>query len=316
MPETDSPVLAAIVVIPDTYAALQKTMDCLRRQTIAELIEIAFVVPSRQKIDIEEKALVCFHSWQVVETGRIKSIADGFAAGIRHAHAPVVALIEDHSFPDKKWAESLVEAHKGPWAAVGPSMRNGNPVNMLNWADFYQAYGEWYGPASSKPVRHLPGHNSSYKRAILLEFGESLEKLMESESVLHRHLKARGYELLLESGTCNSHLNFTTWKSWIPVKYYTGRQFAAIWSLNWLWPRRLVFVLASPLVPLIRLWRIQEKVKRNESIGFFIRILPVLFVGLLFEGLGHMVSYAIGDGNYQEKLMKYEFNRVDYIRPD
>ena len=304
------PALAAIVVVPDEYDTVRHTMNKLQAQTAAKQIEIIFVTPSHQEFRLGESEVTCFHSWQVVEVDKITSIARAFVAGIRQANAPIVALTEDHSFPDANWAEVMIAAHREPWAAVGPSMCNGNPNSMLSWVDFYQAYGEWSQPISSKPVRQLPGHNSSYKRDILLTYGKQLEYLMQAESVLHRHLKAQGYELLLESSTCTSHLNFESWSSWIPVQYYAGRQFASTWARPWPWHRRLLFTVAAPLIPWVRLWRIQKHIRHKQTCRFLIRLLPILFLGLLVDGLGHMLGYATGAGDSIEKITKYEFHRV------
>ena len=138
---------------------------------------------------------------------------------------------------------------------------------------------------------------------------------MEAESILHRHLRAQGYELLLESNTCTAHLNFASWSSWIPKRYYTGRQFASTWAKSWPWPRRLLFTVASPLIPLVRLWRVQKQVRRSQHGGLLIRLLPVLLGGLLMEGLGHMVGYATRAGDCIEKVAEYEFNRIPHTEP-
>lgn len=304
------PALAAIVVIPDTYDTVRRTMSHLKAQTAAKRIEIILVVPSQQQLELDESELTCFHSWHVVEVGKVTSIGHGFVAGIRQSHAPIVALTEDHSFPDADWAKLLIAAHRQPWAAVGPSMRNGNPDNIVSQADFYQAYGEWSQPISSGSVRHLPGHNSSYKRDVLLAYGNKLGDLMQAESVLHRHLRAQGYKLRLESATCTSHLNFISWSSWIPLRYYTGRQFAATWSREWSWLHRLLFTVAFPLIPCVRLWRVQKQVRRSQNLGFLIRLLPAMLVGFLVESIGHMMGYLKGIGNSVEKVSKYEFHRV------
>jgi hypothetical protein len=305
-----NPALSAIVVIPDFYDTVRNTMKYLQAQTAAKRVEIVIVKLANQQIRLDESDLKPFHSWQIVEVDKISSIAQGFTAGIRKARAPIVALTEDHSYPDERWAELFINAHKQPYAVVGPSMCNGNPDSMLSWADFYQAYGEWTPPVSSGPIRHLPGHNSSYKRDILLEFGGDLETLMEAESVLHRHLQAKGYELYLESGTRTSHLNFDTWSAWIPARYYTGRQFASTWAHSWSWPRRLLFIAASPLIPWVRLWRVQSRVRSRQTFGFYVRLLPVMFSGLLVEGVGHMLGYAAGAGDSAEKVNRCEFHRI------
>ena len=309
------PALSAIVVVPDTYETVRRTMRHLQKQSAADLMELVIVAPSSRQLGIDVSDLTCFHSWQVVEIDRVKSIGSAFVAGIRHAHAPVVALTEDPSFPDANWAEALIAAHRQPWAAVGPSMRNGNPDTMLSWADFYQAYGEWTSPVSRGPVRHLPGHNSSYKRDVLLAYGNRLEVLMEAESVLHRYLTAQGHVLLLESGTCTAHLNFASWSSWIPARYYSGRQFASTWAQSWSWPRRLLFTAASQLIPWLRLWRVQKHIRRGQPYGFLFRLLPILLAGLLVEGLGNMMGFLAGAGDSIDKMAKYEFHRIRPSEP-
>jgi hypothetical protein len=193
-------------------------------------------------------------------------------------------------------------------------MTNGNPDSLVSWADFYQAYGEWADPVPSGPVHHLPGHNSSYKRDLLLGLGDGLTLLMESEEILQAHLVAQGYGLLLESATCTAHLNFSSWSDWIPARYYKGRQFASTWAHDWRLPRRFLFAAASPLIPFIRTWRIQRNVRRGKSLGFLVRLLPVLLLGMVFDGFGQMLGYAAGPGNAIEKVAMYEYDRVGQSR--
>lgn len=306
------PALAAIVVIPDTYETVRRTLRYLQAQTAARQIEVIFVLPSREQCGLDETELNCFHSWQVVEIGEITSIARGYVAGIRQASAPIVALTQDHAFPDTQWAELFIAAHQQHWAAVGPKMGNGNPNTTISWADFYISYGEWAHPASSGVVRHLPGHNSSYKRDILLECGNELEDLLEAESVLHRRLKSQGYELMLESGTCTSHVNYVTWASWMRKRYYQGRQFASTWAKPWSWAHRLLFIAATPLIVCLRLWRLQRFILRGQTLRFLIRLMPALLLGLLAEGAGHIAGCAAGPGNCIEKMAKYEFDRLKH----
>jgi GT2 family glycosyltransferase len=308
------PALAAIVVVPGKYDTVRCTMSHLQAQTVVKQIEIIFVTPSHKQLRPEESELAPFHSWHVVEIGRVTSIAHGYATGIHHAHAPIVALTQDHAFPDNKWAELFVAAHKQHWAVVGPKMGNGNPNTMISWADFYMSYGEWAHPASSGAVRHLPGHNSSYKRDILLENTNELENLLEAESVFHRRLNAQGYELMLESGTCTLHLNYATWSSWLKKRYYQGRQFASTWARSWSWARRLLFIAATPIIPCVRLWRLQRHIRRGQAFSFLIFLMPALLLGLLAEGIGHMIGYTAGPGNCIEKVTKYEFDRMKHVK--
>ena len=310
----ERPALSAIVLVKDSYDSIRQLMDCLRRQTTAGQIEIVFVSPSAAQLKLREPELECFHSWLVVEIGRIKSIAHGYAAGIRRAQAPVVALTQDHAFPDSRWAELFIAAHQQEWAAVGPRVTNGNPDTTVSWADFYISYGEWTHPDSSGAVRHLPGHNSSYKLRVLLEYEDELDYLLEAESILHRRLNAAGYKLMLESNTCTAHLNYASWSSWLPKRYYQGRQFASTWARLWSRSRRFMFVAGSPLIPWIRLGRIQGHVRREQGSGFLLKLMPSLVLGLLAEGIGQATGYACGADNCLEKITRYEFDRLEHVK--
>ncbi len=306
------PTLSAIVVVPDTYGTVRHIVNSLKTQTVVNQIEIVFVVPPNQQLTIDESDLSCFHSWYVVEVERVKSLGAAYVEGISHAHAPIVALTHDHSFPDANWAEVFITAHQKSWAAVGPGIRNGNPNTIISWADFYLCYGQWAYPVSPGPVPSLPAHHSSYKRDILLACGNQLYFLMEDEYFLYRHLSAQGYKFLLESKIYNTHINLTSWSSWIPSRYYKGRQFAATWAHTWSWPRRLLFTMASPLLPLVRLWRIQNRIRRGQSYRFFIHLLPIISVGLIFEWFGQIMGFIAGLGDSSEKSEKYEFHRLKY----
>jgi hypothetical protein len=310
--QASAPALSAIMLVNGPYDSVRRTMSYLQAQTVAEQMEIILVTPSYEQLKLEESELACFHSWRVVEIGEITSIARGYVAGISQANAPIVALTQDHAFPDNKWAELFIAAHQQHWAAVGPKMGNGNPNTMISWADFYISYGEWAHPASSGAVRHLPGHNSSYKRDILIEYGNELEDLLEAESVLHRRLKSHGYELMLEPGTCTLHVNYATWASWMRKRYYQGRQFVSAWAKSWSWARRLLFMFATPLVVCLRLWRLQRHICRGKAFGFLICLTPALLLGLLAEGAGHIVGCAAGRGNCIEKMTRYEFDRLKH----
>src|SRR5690606_27239485 len=131
--------------------------------------------------------------------------------------APIIALAEDHCFPDPQWAERLLAAHQHFWAAVGPGVRNANPRTAVSWADLFIGYGPWLIPSPSREAEFLPGHNTSYKRKILLDYADQLEKMMEAETLLHWDLREKGHRLYMESAAVVAHTNFSLWASWIPA---------------------------------------------------------------------------------------------------
>lgn len=307
------PSLSAVVVIPDIYETVRKTMDYLKAQTAVDKVEIVFVGPSTQQLELDVSELTNFHSWQFIGIPRVITISRSYCVGIRNARSPVVVLCEDHAFPEAHWAELLIKDHEEQWVVVGPSMRNANPESLVSRADFYQAYGAWAYPMVRKAMESLPAHNSSYKKDILLQFDNQLEDFMEAEYLLHRLLRSKGYELLLEGGTYTAHVNFistfSSWSYWFKKRFYAGRQYASTWSRSWSLARRVVFTMATPLIPFIRLWRIFRYVRRIERPSSYPSLLSVILSGLIAESYGHILGYIGGVGEWLENLPKYEFHR-------
>ncbi|HEV8713526.1 MAG TPA: glycosyltransferase [Candidatus Binatia bacterium] len=183
-----SPEMSVVIVTPDRYETIRKTVGYLHAQTVKDRLELVIVAPSAEQLAADDPALNDFFRFRVIAVGEISSIARAHAAGIRQASAPVVVLAEDHSFPEAGWAEALIERHRQPWAVVGPVVRNANPDSLMSWADFLLGYGTWLEPAPAGETNYLPGHNSSYKRALLLDYDRELEAMLEAEFVLHKDL--------------------------------------------------------------------------------------------------------------------------------
>lgn len=314
MKQETSPSLSVIIATPDRYTTIQKTIQHLLSQTIRHRLEIVIVASSRENLQPDEQELAAFCSYQVVELGSPMSVGSANAAGIRRANAAVVALAEDHCFPDQQWAERLLAAHQGPWAAVGPGVRNANPNSAVSWADLLIGYGPWLNPTSSREVEFLPGHNTSYKRAILLGYGDRLDAMMQAETVLHWDLRRQGHRLYLESTASVAHTNFSLWSSFGPAQLYNGRLFAGTRArgkpLSW----RLLFTVGAPLIPALRLWRIWAGLPSKELRGRFLACLHALATGLLIDGLGQMLGYAFGAGNALAKVAQYETDRFRHVR--
>lgn len=114
----ERPLLSVVLATRERYSSIRKTVSCLRTQTACEQIELVIVAPSRSRLDLEERQLDDFAGYQVVEIDRFESIGRANAEGIRHAKAAVVALAEDHCFPDPQWAERLIASHQGRWSAI------------------------------------------------------------------------------------------------------------------------------------------------------------------------------------------------------
>src|SRR5262245_46090250 len=172
----DRPAIS-VVLSTDRYETIRPVVECLRRQTIKDRLELVIIAPSSESLgnEAEPDGLV---SIRVVEASDDGRMAEARAAGVRAASAPIVVIGETHTYPHPGWAEALVGAHAGPWAIVVPGFGNANPSGPLSWAIFLLDYGRWLAGLPEGETALAPTHNSSYKRETLLELGPGLERAL------------------------------------------------------------------------------------------------------------------------------------------
>jgi hypothetical protein len=305
------PAMSVVLVTPDRFQRLRKTIQHLQVQTVHDHLEIIIVAPSLKKLELDPSEIEGFLRYDVAEAEVSESISAAKAAGIRKATAPVVVFGEDHNYPEPFWAEALIEAHRQAWAGVGPVLCNANPRSIFSWANFFIAYGPWIEPVSSGVTNSLSEHNTSYKRALLLEFGSRLESLLNREGGLHRELQARGHQLYVESRARTHHLNFTRPKPSLTIRFHAGRAFGATRARaeRWSFMRRVLYTGGTPLIPLMRFGHILREIKRTSRERRLLpRILPVIALLLVAAALGEAAGYLFGIGDTYRQLDSFEFS--------
>lgn len=310
----DSPALSIIVAVPDNFQTVRQLIRYLTQQTIREQLEIVFVVPSRVEFKIERSELEHFFQHKVVETGTFKSLNHARVAGIQKSSAAVVVLTEDHCFPAPEWAEALVESHKNNWAAVGPVVGLANIHSSIAWANYFIQYSPWIKPSKSAIVKDLPGHNSSYKKHILMEYGEKLEPMMDFEYVLHQDLQNKGHQLYMECKAETYHLFMTDVKPSLQEHFCIGQLLAASRARHFTFFKRLQLILASPLVPAVRFIRIICDIyKYGWQRKLLPDIIPWLILGLTVSAIGELIGFVFGKGRAQSKTIDLDFNRHRFV---
>jgi predicted dehydrogenase len=299
------------------YRAIRTTVAHVRRQTVVSDIELVMVGPTEASLAAPDDETCGFGAVQRVAVGPVQSIAHANAAGVRRASGRIVALTEDHCFPEPGWAAALVVAHRDDVAVVGPVVENANPGTAVSEADFVIGYGPWMAPMQAREMAFLPGHNSSYKRDDLLALGGRLERMLEAETVLHMEWAARGLRLRVEPAARARHVNYSRWASWLPVQFLAGRLFAGQRAAAWPRRRRWFYAAASPLIPAVRFWRCAAEFRRpGRRAGRLWRIAPALAIGLALDGAGQCLGYLAGPGDAMVRLARYEFNRIDHVRAE
>ena len=266
--------------------------------------------------EADEALLEGFSSWKAVPIDRVVSMSEARAAGVQAASCHYVAFTEDHCFPEPEWAEAIVDAFERHAAnAVGPVFLNANPQFALSWSIFVQEYGEWMAPHPGGLMDHLPGHNSAYRREQLLALGGNLTAGLEGESALHFEWRAQGRRLWLEPRARVHHVNVTNAWAALTSTCAFQRLWADSRARTWSWTRRLIYALASPLIPVVRLPRILAALRRTERPRtMLLRVLAWLSASLAVSAFGEFLGYLGSTGNAQIQLVEVELYRRRYLR--
>jgi hypothetical protein len=311
-----TPALTVALLAPTDLAHIEKTVRHLRAQTRVSDIELVLVTPNPPAIHASSQAWREFHSVRLVLCDAPVDPVGARILAVRASSAPLLAFAEDHAFPAPNWAEQLIAAYAEPYAAVGVEMRNENP-SAVSRADMLLSFGPWTAPARRGLYPMLPGHNTSYRLSVLQEFGDRLPSALASEAVLHRILTQQGKQLYLENRTFVSHVNISSPAPFIKHKLFGGRIFAASrWQQNhWRLFRRLLYGLAAPIVPIVRLMRLFPDLKR---VGAFspvdFKMFGALLVGLVCPAAGEMLGYWFGIGNAVPSYAHLELFRESALR--
>jgi len=305
---SDTPGLSIIVVAMNDCNSVQNLIVHLSHQTVADKIEIIILIAHKSEFFLKYKKMEPFFNIRISHVDSELSLGEVKAVGLRLANAPVVVFLEDHVFPEGGFAEAIVKSHGKGWAAVGPVMRNANPVSKVSWAQFLIFFYPWVEPVNRQGVEQLTWNSSSYKKKLLLEFGSELPYLLRAESILQAQLRMKGHRIILEPDAVCYHYNFSRLKPWLLEIFNVGRVFAFHRSRSWGILRRMVYWLGTPLIPLVKLGRIIPRV-RKVDLGDerLFKILPFMIVGLLANAAGEMLSYGTRSTfkDYYFKLSKY-----------
>jgi hypothetical protein len=293
---------------PTNLELLRHTLRHLRAQTVRDQLEVLITTPVAGNVRPVGGELDGFARVAIIEVGPVETLAAAQVIGIDHATSPVVAIGEDHSFPEPGWAAALLEAHRQDVAAVGPAVLNANPATLTSWGNYIPYFGFWTDPSRRGIADGLPSHNSSYKRDVLLRYREQLALYLAVEGIFHHQLRRDGYQLWFEPAARTRHVNYSrfwwfTRQSLCGSRLYGGTRMV---YEHWSWLRRLLYIAGSPLIPVVRL-------RRMLACPVSLRMWPVLAWGALFHGWGEMTGYALGVGAAEKKYLNFETDRLRFV---
>ncbi len=310
------PSLSGVLATIDNYQRIERTLDHYRAQTARAEIEVLIVASSKEALDLDPAVDERFFDFRVIEVGEIHSLSAAKALAVAEAKADCVVFGEDHSWPEPGWAEAIIEAHKVGYAMVGPIIENANPGSILSWTNYLACFSRWSHAGLAGQVPQTPWHNTSYRRADLMERQDNLRRLLAVEGILQDELLAKGLKAFLLPEVSTSHINISRFSSWVLQAFWGGKLYGGsrVEGEDWGMLRRLIYICGAPLIPIVRLKRLLPEIRPlTQQYSLMPKILPALVLNLLFHALGEVSGYILGKGDAEDRYLEFEARRFEAI---
>ncbi len=299
-----APFLSVIVTVVDGGEALRRCLDGLLAQRDAPAMEILVPVDvtaasARQVVD-EVKAGRASALVRSVELGRIETrdapsshagqhelFDRRRAAGLAAARGDLIAILEDRGVPRPDWAAAIVRHHQSvPNLVVGGAVENGRDAT-LNWAVFFCDFGRYQLPFVPGPRATVSDVNVAYKRRALEETRDVWRDRFH-EPWVHQALEQRGETLLAFPDIVVDQVrDDLRLGPLIRERIAWGRLFGSLRAHRASLPRRLVWVVAAPVVPIVMFARVlRDRAGKPPPIGRFLLATPATFLLLIAWAAG------------------------------
>jgi hypothetical protein len=222
--------------------------------------------------------------------------------GINHTRGALVALTVDHCTVEKDWCARIVEAHEGPYAAVGGGLEKGDQADTaVNWAVHlydYCSYGYYQSPVRRGSARELSDCNVSYKRTVLNAMQDRWSDGF-NVPLVNRTLLAAGETLWFSPELLVYQHRSINFRPAASIAFRRGRAFASARVRRFGPRQRLVYTLLCPLLPVKQIGKlIVNTLPKKIHINAVMRAFPFVVLFATLWSWGEFLGLLAGQTNY------------------
>lgn len=286
------PKLSVVVASQNAELSVEDCIRAIQNQCPNGDVEILVIDNSTDKTT--EIVRGEFPTVTLFTVGREKLIPELWGIGIAKCNGECVALTTSHFVPSDTWAATILEAHEQPYAGIGGAIENEPQAGIVSWAVYFCRYSPYMLPFAEAEVEDFAADNASYKRRDL----ELVKASMQDgfwETFVHQEMRKQGMSLLKSPDIVVRHQRSFSFTGFMSQRFWHGRRFGSERTDAMPGPRRIAFILLSPLIPFIYLFRITRRVfAKKRNIGKLLLSLPVLVLFLLSWSTGELSGYLKG----------------------
>ena len=290
-----TPALSVVIASVNGWDVLGPTLSALDAQPERLLMEVIVV----DRVGGETREYIKKHAPSVLlieaDTSTPTTIPGLRYQGVIVSTGALVAIVEDHGEVSPGWAAALIEAHQGPWGAVGGAVENGRE-GLVNWAAFLCEYTPYMGPIAEGEWLDLPGNNIAYKRDALMRHAGEL-KAGRWESWINAKLQAEGVKTASTNAAVVRHIKPFRLGEFLVQRFHFARSYAGMRRVDQSPVQRLIYGFGSAALPALLLARLARQALAKKVKPTRILAASPL-VGLFFTvgAFGEMLGYLFGPG--------------------
>lgn len=239
---------------------------------------------------------------RVIHRAERETVPELRRRGVKEAHGKIVAIVEEHCLAAPDWLRRAMEAHAGgDYGVVGGPVVDSAYKRLRDWVVYFCEYNGYLPPWQDGETYNLGSANIAYSRAVLLKY-ESYLSQGYWEAGLHPRLIADGVKFRSAPAMAVHHRGPFDYGYYLQQRYWFSRAFAGARRLPA--SRKLAYFVAAPVVPLLLLARMAQRVLRQRCrVEKFAQSLPLLIPVVFVYVAGEVVGYLAGPG---DALLKVE----------
>jgi glycosyltransferase involved in cell wall biosynthesis len=289
---TDTLNLSVVVASHNARATIEESLSALLAQQQDGMKDI--VVVDNSSDGTAELIRSHFPGIKLLIEPHSALIPQLWTVGIRETSGEVVAITTAHCVPERDWLSQIRKAHREPVPAIGGAIENDVSAGLVDWAVYFSRYSPYMLPFRQRFVTDIAGDNASYKREYLVRFQETWRDGFW-EPAVHAELKGAGFRLLLVPSIVIRHKKSFSFLSFLKQRFQHGIKFGEERASHFSIPKRLLYLVLSPAIPLIFWVRITRQVmRRRRHLGKLLVAFPILVLFLLAWSFGEVRGYLRG----------------------
>jgi len=229
------------------------------------------------------------------------SVPELRAIGCDAAAGEIVAVIEEHTRPGPDWVATILENFRADDAAIGGPIVSDDYGRRRDWVVYFCEYSNYMPPWSEGDHYDLNGANIAYRRELVLRHREVLSTGWW-EAGLHPLLIADGrFRAVPDMGA--RHTGPFDYGYYLRQRYLLSRVWGATQRARVPLSKRLVHVVASPIMPFFLLARMGQRVfSKGRLRGRFLSTVPLLVPAVVAYAWGEFLGYLVGAGDALEHV--------------